>query len=100
MREVRREMAQMDTILRALINKPCVISTTTLQEMGVLANRMQKVDMSLGQEHWFAWDSPIWAHVTNPSTQLLKADKGQQKVIVGPWPKHDHMIYYPRFGPS
>lgn len=36
----------------------------------------------------------------SPGAQLLKADKGQQKVIVGPWPKHDHVIYYPRFGPS
>ncbi|KAL0038414.1 hypothetical protein WJX77_005568 [Trebouxia sp. C0004] len=41
--EYKRDMAQLDTNLRALINRPSVISTTTLQELGALANKKPKV---------------------------------------------------------
>ena len=72
-------MAQLDTKLRALINNPSVISTTTLRSLGGLASKKPKVDVSLQQAHALAWDSPIWAQVTNSSVQLLKADKNRQK---------------------
>ena len=72
-------MAQLDTNLRALINRPSVISTTTLQELGALANKKPKVGVSLPDAHALAWDSPIWAQVTSSRLQLLEAGKGQQK---------------------
>ncbi|DBA82194.1 TPA: hypothetical protein ACH3X1_007177 [Trebouxia sp. C0004] len=77
--EYKRDMAQLDTNLRALINRPSVISTTTLQELGALANKKPKVGVSLPDAHALAWDSPIWAQVTSSRVQLLEADKGQQK---------------------
>ena len=77
--EYKRDMAQLDTNLRALINRPSVISTTTLQELGALANKKPKVEALLPQAHALAWESPIWALVTRSSIQLLEADKGQQK---------------------
>ena len=70
-------MAQLDTNLRALINRPSVISTTTLQELGALANKKPKVGVSLPDAHALAWDSPIWAQVTSSRLQLLEADEGQ-----------------------
>ena len=78
--EFKRDMAQLDTNLRALINNPSVLSTTTLQQLGGLANKKPnlKVDVSLQQAHALTWDSPIGAQVTYSSVQLLEADKGQQ----------------------
>ncbi|KAL0025972.1 hypothetical protein WJX77_009496 [Trebouxia sp. C0004] len=46
--EYKRDMAQLDTNLRALINRPSVISTTTLQELGALANKKPKNGCDLG----------------------------------------------------
>ena len=43
--EFKRDMAQLEANLRALINNPSVISTTTLRELGGLANKKQKVDI-------------------------------------------------------
>lgn len=65
--------------LKALINRPSVISTTTLQELGGQANKKPKVEIPLPQPHTLAWDSPVWAQVTSFSNRLLKADEGQQK---------------------
>lgn len=65
--------------LKALINRPSVISTTTLQELGGQANKKPTVELPLPQADTLAWESPVWAHVTNSSIQLLEADKGQQK---------------------
>ena len=73
--EYRRDMA----VLKALINRPSVISTTTLEELGGQANKKPKVEVSLPQPSALAWESPVWAHVTSSSNQLLEADKGQQK---------------------
>lgn len=65
--------------LKALINRPSVISTTTLQDLGGQANKKPKVEVPLPQPYTLAWESPVWAHVTSFSNQLLEADKGQQK---------------------
>ena len=74
--EYRRDMA----ILRALINRPSIISTTTLQELGGQANKKPKVEVPLPHiPYTLAWDSPVWAHVTSFSNQRLKVDEGQQK---------------------
>ena len=68
-------------VLKALINRPSVISTTTLQELGGQANKKPKVEVPLPQPSALAWESPVWAHVTSSSNQLWEADKGQQKVL-------------------
>ncbi len=73
--EYKRDMAN----LRAMINKPTVISTTTLQEMGGQANKKPKMEVPLPQVLAVAWESPIWAQFTSSSVQLLEADKGQKK---------------------
>ena len=73
--EHKRDMAN----LKALINRPSVISTTTLQELGGQANKKPKVEVPLPQPYTLAWESPVWAQVTSFSNQLLEADKGQQK---------------------
>ena len=57
--EYKRDIAQLDTNLRALINRPSIISTTTLQELGALANKKPKVGVPLPDTHALAWDSPI-----------------------------------------
>ena len=77
--EYKRDMAQLETDLRALINRPSVLSTRTLQELGGRANMKPKVAVSPTQAHALTWDSPIWAQLTSSSVQLLEADKGQQK---------------------
>ncbi|KAL0023256.1 hypothetical protein WJX77_000462 [Trebouxia sp. C0004] len=46
--EYKRDIAQLDTNLRALINRPSIISTTTLQELGALANKKPKNGCDLG----------------------------------------------------
>lgn len=73
--EIKRDMAQ----LRALINKPSVISTSTIQELGGLAKKKAKLEGSLQQAHALAWDSHIRAQVTTSSVPLLEADEGGQK---------------------
>ena len=73
--EYRRDMAN----LRAMINNPAVISTTTLQEMGSQANNKPKVEVPLPQVLDASWESPIWAQVTCSSDQLPEAEKGQKK---------------------
>jgi len=73
--EYKRDMAN----LRAMISRPTVISTTTLQELGGQANKKSKVVIPLPPTDALAWESPVWAQVTNSSVQLLEADKGQQK---------------------
>ena len=65
--------------VKALVKRPSVISTTTLQELGSQANKKPKMELPLPPTHAVAWDSPIWAQVTSSSVQLLEADKGQQK---------------------
>ncbi len=62
-----------------MINNPTVISTTTLQEMGSQANTKPKIEVPSPQALDVSWDSPIWAQVTNSSTQLLEAEKGHKK---------------------
>ena len=62
-----------------MISRPTVISTTTLQELGGQANKKSKMVIPLPPTDALAWESPVWAQVTNSSVQLLEADKGQQK---------------------
>jgi len=73
--EYKRDMAN----LKAQINRPSVISTTTLQELGGQAKQKPRVEVPLPQADTLAWESPVWTHVTNSSVQLSEADKGQQK---------------------
>ena len=65
--------------IKALVNRPSVLSTTTHQELGRLANKRAKVEVPLPPTCAADWDSPIWAHVTSSSVQLLEADKDEQK---------------------
>ncbi len=84
------------TLLSCLVSKHCsllslhcdkfsmhimykVLYTTTLQELGGQANKKSKRGIPLPPTDALAWESPVWAQVTNSSVQLLEADKGQQK---------------------
>lgn len=68
--------------VKALINRPSVISTTTLQELGSQASKRPKVEIPLPPTNALLWDSPIWERVTSSGIQLLEADKGQQKGLL------------------
>lgn len=65
--------------IKALVNRPSVLSTTTLQALGCLANKKAKVEVPLPPTYASEWDSPIWAHVASSSGHLLEADKDEQK---------------------
>ena len=65
--------------IRALINRHSVISTTTPQELGGQANKQEKVVFPLPEASAVTWESPVWAQVTNPSSQLLEKDSHKQK---------------------
>lgn len=47
--------------------------------MGGQANKKSKVVIALPTTDALTWESPVWAHFTTFSIQLLEANKGQQK---------------------
>ena len=65
--------------IKALVNRPSILSTTTLQELGCLGSKRAKVEVPLPPTYAEDWHSPSWADVTSSSVQLLEADKGEQK---------------------
>lgn len=65
--------------MKALVNRPAMISTTTLQELGSQAHKKPKVEISLPPAHDAVWDSPVWADAASCNMQLLEPDKGQRK---------------------
>ena len=65
--------------MKALVNRPAMISTTTLQELGSQAHKKPKVEISLPPAHDAVWDSPIWADAASCNMQLLEPNKGQRK---------------------
>ena len=67
--------------IKALIQRPSVISATTLQELGSQPKEKPKIKLPLPPTCALAWDSPIWAQVASSNVQLLEADKGQRKLL-------------------
>ena len=65
--------------MKALVNRPAMISTTTLQELGSQAHKKPKVEISLPPAHDAVWDSPVWANAASSNMQLVEPDKGQRK---------------------
>ena len=52
-------MAKLMADVKALVNRPSVISTATLQELGGQANKQEKVVFPLPEASSVTWESPV-----------------------------------------